>query len=84
MKEQQEWATFDQLLDLLSRLDDARIHYQLASTRPESIMVAVAVPGERWEIEFMGDGDVEIETFVSSGEIADRSLLVDLFQRFSD
>ena len=39
-------------------------------------MVNVAVPGERWEIEFSDDGRIEIEIFKnSSGVLCDESLL---------
>ncbi len=30
-------------------------------------MVKVAVPGERWEVEFFEDGRVDVEVFRSSG-----------------
>ena len=33
-------------------------------------MVLVAVPGERWEIEFFEDGAIEIERFGSSAGIS--------------
>jgi hypothetical protein len=79
-----EASSFDQLLDLIKRLDESKIYYQLSSTRSESVMVSVAVPGERWEIEVMRDGNLEIETFVSSGVIGDRSSLTSLFERFTD
>jgi hypothetical protein len=32
-------------------------------------MITVAVPGERWEIEFLDDGSIEIERFISNGKI---------------
>lgn len=32
-------------------------------------MVLVAVPGQRWEIEFMLDGRIDIEVFYSDGKI---------------
>jgi len=73
-----------ELLELLEELNQARISYQLCSVRPEAVMVQISVPGERWEVEFMRDGGVEIETFRSSGEIGDGSLLSELFARFSD
>ncbi|MDQ1575874.1 MAG: hypothetical protein QOH55_1024 [Microbacteriaceae bacterium] len=79
-----EPSSFDELLDLIKRLEEAKIFYQLSSTRSESVMVSVAVPGERWEIEVMRDGGLEIETFVSSGVIGDRSCLTTLFDRFTD
>ena len=47
-------------------------------------MVTTAIPGERWEIEFFDDGRVEIERFVSSGEIEDMSSLDTLFSLMDD
>ena len=39
-------------------------------------MVLVAIPGERWEVEFSDDGKIEIEIFKdSSGVLCDESLL---------
>jgi hypothetical protein len=32
-------------------------------------MVLVTVPGERWEVEFFADGSIEVERFISNGEI---------------
>lgn len=75
------WA---ELLALLKRLSDARIHYRLSQFREDSIAVEVAVPGERWEIEYMADGAIEIERFRSDGRIRDQSALDELFERFSE
>lgn len=72
------------LTDFLDRLDSADIHYSLASVREGAVMVGVTVPGERWEIEFMADGDVEIEVFKSNGDIHDYSIVDELFQRHSE
>ena len=47
-------------------------------------MVTVAVPGERWEVEFLNDGSVEVEKFVSNGEIGGEEALGELFSRYSD
>ena len=44
-----------------------RIRYQMDVVRPEAVMVMVAVPGERWEVEFLDDGTAEIERFRSLG-----------------
>jgi hypothetical protein len=44
----------------------------------------VTVPGERWEIELLETGELEIEIFRSGGEIRDAQALDDLFARFSD
>jgi hypothetical protein len=55
--------SFQKLLDLLEWLDQAHIHYTLAHFRSETIAVQIAVPGERWEVEFFANGNVEVEVF---------------------
>jgi hypothetical protein len=70
-----------QLLSFLNELRDAKIDYRLAHQRDEAIMVEIAVPGERWEIEFMEDGTVEAEVFRSDGQILDASVLDELIHR---
>lgn len=67
------------LLEFLERLERQRISYHLQHTRPESIMVCVAVPGERWEVEFLDDGEVEVERFRSDGQVAGAETLDSLF-----
>lgn len=47
-------------------------------------MVEVAVPGQRWEIEFMEDGTVEIEKFISDGDYYDEQELEVLLRDFAD
>ncbi len=71
------------LLAFLQRLEDAHIWYRLKHVR-ESIMVLVAVPGERWEIEFFDDDHVEVERFTSSGTIEDEPVLDDLIAKHGD
>ena len=44
-------------------------------------MVCVTVPGERWEIEFLADGSVEVERFISESEIYGEDILGALFTR---
>jgi hypothetical protein len=76
-----EGGTFGRLLDLLNRLDAAHLYYKLNHTRPDSVMVDVAVPDWRWEIEFMADGSLDIERYQSvSGVENDPSLVETLFQ----
>jgi hypothetical protein len=71
----------DALLAFLRRLDEARIHYSLGSYR-DSVSVHVTASGnERWEVEFFADGSVEIERFVSVGDIETNvERLEDLFR----
>jgi hypothetical protein len=72
------------VLTVLRRLEAARIQYRLEQTRHDAIALEVVVPGERWEIEFLETGEVEIEIFRSNGEILDAQALDDLCARFSD
>ena len=75
---------FNSLVAFLDKLEQQKISYTLAHNREEAIMVLVAVPGERWEIEFRSDGSVEIEKFISTGEISDAKSLDELFARYAD
>lgn len=78
---------FRQLLALLRRLDEAKIAYRLRHSRNDAVMIQVNVPGQRWEIEFVDYGDevqVEVERFVSNGQIEDETALDELFAQFSD
>jgi hypothetical protein len=75
---------FRKLTTFLNQLNRENIHYTLASHRDDAIMVLVAVPGERWEIEFFGDGSVEVERFISNGEIYGEETLHELFTRYAE
>ena len=55
------------LLDFLSRLKAERITHTIERNTPDALMVLIAVPGERWEVEFFADGHVEVEVFTSGG-----------------
>ncbi len=70
-----------QLIDFLEKLEDKKIYYKLNKVR-DAVMVEVAVPGERWEIEFFADGNIEVEKFVSNGEILDADEIEKLFMDF--
>ncbi len=67
------------LTDLLDRLDDEEIRYTLASIREGAVLVTASVEGERWEIEFLSNGEIEVEIFRSNGNLYDESALDDLF-----
>jgi hypothetical protein len=71
------------LLSFLNDLREAKIHYRLSHHRDEAIMVEIAVPGERWEVEFMEDGSVEAEVFRSDGSVRDASVLGELLEKHS-
>lgn len=79
-----------QFLRFLNRLEEEKIYYRLNKVREEAVMAEIAVPGERWEVEFMEDGSVEVERFVSvdgvSGcvDMDHCPELDDLFERFPE
>jgi hypothetical protein len=73
---------FGKLTAFLTDLERREISYTLTHNRDEAIMVNVAAPGERWEIEFLEDGSIEVERFVSNGEVYSEEVLSDLFARY--
>ena len=73
----------EKLLFFLENLEEKKIHYKLSKIR-ESILVEIAVPGQRWEVEFFKDNHIEIEKFISNGIIYEKTELEILFQNFSD
>lgn len=74
----------DNLYTLLDRLRQAKIHYRVRNDREGAVSVDVVVPGERWEIDVLADGSVEVEVFKSDGSLFDQAKLNDLFDRFTD
>jgi hypothetical protein len=75
-------GTLTDLLDFLDRLKAVSLYYEISNPTRRAIMITIAVPGERWEVEFQEDGGVQVEVFLSQG--VEGSELKDLFERFSD
>jgi len=75
---------FNNLMAFLADLEKGKIHYTLTHHRENALMINIVVPGERWEVEFFDDGSVEIERFISAGEIADEAALSELLAKYSD
>jgi len=74
------------LLAFLDMLEEARIWYRLSKIR-DAVLVEVAVPGQRWEVEFFADGSIEREVFESTNDvegITDVAALNDLIGPWSD
>ena len=46
-------------------------------------MVAIAVPGERWEVEFFADGHVEVEIFAAK-PMEREEALARLFEKYGE
>lgn len=75
---------FGNLLAFLQRLRDAKIDYTIRHSRDDALMVVVYTPGEYWEIDFVANGDVDIERFRSDGQIQNEAMLEELFALWSD
>jgi len=78
--------TFQKLLDFLNRLDETSLTYTLEHNREDAIMVCVSRDNEYWEVEYLADGDVDIEIFYSDEEngLEDEDALERLFEDISD
>jgi hypothetical protein len=72
------------LLNFLCRLEEYKVHYRMEHNRDDSIMVITDVPGQKWEVEFFRDGNIEIEIFKSDGEIRGEMELDRFFKEFSE
>ncbi len=70
-------GVFSNLLGFLRRLEEARIPYTIRHSRDDAVMVEVVVPGERWEVDFLEDGDVDVEVFRSAGGVQAADGLLD-------
>jgi hypothetical protein len=82
---EQQLDVFARLMAFLGRLEAARIWYRLSKIR-DAVMVEVAVPGQRWEVEFFVDGHIEREIFESTNyveDVADLSALEALVEEWA-
>jgi hypothetical protein len=70
-------------LRLCEELDRRKAMYEVRIVRG-ALMIAAAVPGERWEIEFFDDGRVELERFVSQGVLEQPTAPDDLLRYFDE
>ena len=75
---------FYQLVGFLNQLEQQNIHYTLAHHRDEAIIVSLAIPGERWEIEFFNNGAVEVARFISRGNLVGEEVLSELFAAYAE
>jgi len=76
--------SLEKLIHFLEELEERKLFFRLGKIR-DSILVEIAVPGERWEVEFFADGQVEVERFYSRGDgLSGEAELEILFREFSD
>lgn len=63
----------EQVLEFLSALREAKVHFDLTSVR-DAIMVTVVSPSKYYEIEFFADGRIEVQTFDAATRVQSVSL----------
>jgi hypothetical protein len=66
-----------ELRQFLAELDERRVPYRLDRVR-DAVMVHLATPGSRWEVEFLDDGGVEVERFDSDGTLFGEAILPEI------
>ena len=68
----------------IRELEVSGIHYALTSAREGAVMVQVALPGERWEVEFFDCREPEVEVFRSDGSVFGSAKLSELRENVTD
>lgn len=68
-KVQQAMTMQEDVLQFCNALNERHAAYKLSVDRPEAIRVTLDVPGERWEIDFFPDGDIELERYIGQGVV---------------
>ncbi len=77
-------SPFETLQAIFAALDAAAIHYTVARYRDDAVSIRATVPGERWEIDVLEDGDVDFERFVGDGETLGPDELKQFITRFTE
>ena len=67
--------------DFIRELEATGTHYALTCAREGALMVQVALPGERWEVEFFDGREPEVEVFISDGHIFSAAKLGELREK---
>jgi hypothetical protein len=65
------------LYNLLRKLEDAKIHFTLGRHREDTVLVTLALLGERVEVDVFEDGHMEVSRFPGSEDIVGGQELVD-------
>ena len=72
------------LLALSDRLKEAGIQHEVTRYREDGVSIIANVPGERWEIDVLEDGEVVVEIYKSQGGCRGEEALKDLFAQHSE
>jgi len=84
IRQVQESNPFATLMDLIRELKEAKIHFELSHHRDDGVSILATLPGERWEIDVLDDGEVDFERFKSDGAIQDRTALNEAIHQFAE
>jgi hypothetical protein len=69
------------VFDTIRLLEDARLHFFIERTRPDSLRLSVTMVGERIEIDIFEDDHLEVSRFRGDESIeGGKDLLVDLLK----
>jgi hypothetical protein len=77
-------GAFAKLMEIIRALEEAQISFTVTRYRYDAISIRAVVPGERWEIDVLEDGDVDFERFVSSGHIAGEDEMKQSIAQFTE
>jgi hypothetical protein len=75
---------FAKLMAVIRALEEAQIHFTVARNRDDAVSIQATVPGERWEIDVLEDGEVDFERFVSTGGVTGENDLKHFIARFAE
>ena len=62
-------APFAKLMRIIRDLEAAKIYFRVDYHSDGKVTIAAVVPGERWEIDVLEDGEVDFERFVTTGGV---------------
>jgi len=64
------------LYELLSQLEQERIHFTIGRHREDTVLVTLTLVGERIEIDVFNDGHMEVSRFMGSEAVVGDEELV--------
>ncbi len=70
-------ASMKKLLEFTEFLEEKGLYYRF-NEESDNWLVEIFVPGQRWEVEFLPSGEVQVEKFISQGQILGESALAEL------
>jgi hypothetical protein len=72
------------LVKIIKLLQAAKIHYTPSEYREDAVSILATVPGERWEIDILEDGEVDFERFVTAGGVTGETELKQFIAKFAE